>query len=407
MLSTDTSSITLKKDYLLPMEERLEVENKKKTFSIGILKELDEDENRTALAPHAVEMLVNEGHRVFVEKGSGEKANFSDLMYSELGGIISDNKKEIYQSDIIVKVSPPSWKEIDFFKKNQLLFSSYEIGRQSKEYIKKLQEKKITCFAYEFYTDKKIKTYPILQSMNEISGTSAVLIAAEYLSKAQNGKGEMLGGISGVSPSDIVILGADTAAEFAARTALGLGATVKVFDHSIEKLRNLQEKIGTRIFTSVLQPRVLEKALKYADVVIGALANKQGTNSFKVSEESIKKMKPSSVIIDLQVNFGGCFETTKITNFKNPVFNKYGVIHYCVPNIPSRVARTATYALSNILIQIITELAYSGSFSQQIKKHKGFANGIYLYRGVITKPQIAEKFNLSWKDIYLILDGFF
>lgn len=407
MLSTDTSSITLKKDYLLPMEERLEVENKKKTFSIGILKELDEDENRTALAPHAVEMLVNEGHRVFVEKGSGEKANFSDLMYSELGGIISDNKKEIYQSDIIVKVSPPSWKEIDFFKKNQLLFSSYEIGRQSKEYIKKLQEKKITCFAYEFYTDKKIKTYPILQSMNEISGTSAVLIAAEYLSKAQNGKGEMLGGISGVSPSDIVILGADTAAEFAARTALGLGATVKVFDHSIEKLRNLQEKIGTRIFTSVLQPRVLEKALKYADVVIGALANKQGTNSFKVSEESIKKMKPSSVIIDLQVNFGGCFETTKITNFKNPVFNKYGVIHYCVPNIPSRVARTATYALSNILIQIITELAYSGSFSQQIKKHKGFANGIYLYKGVITKPQIAEKFNLSWKDIYLILDGFF
>lgn len=407
MTSNDTSSLTLKKEYLLPMEERLEVENKKKSFSIGILKELDEDENRVALAPHAVELLINDGHRVFVEQGAGEKANFSDLLYSELGATISSKKNEIYQSDIVIKISPPSLEEIDFFKKNQLLFSSYEVGRQSKEYIKKLQEKKITCFAYEFYMDKKTKTFPILQSMNEISGTSAVLIAAEYLSKAQNGKGEMLGGVSGVSPSDIVILGADTAAEFATRTALGLGATVKVFDHSIEKLRTLQEKIGTRVFTSVLQPRVLEKALKYADVVIGALANKQGENSFKVSEEAIKKMKPSSVIIDLQVNFGGCFETTEITNFKNPVFNKYGVVHYCVPNIPSRVARTATYALSNILVQIITQLANSGSLSQEIKQHKGFANAIYLYRGVITKPQIAEKFKLSWKDIYLILDGFF
>lgn len=404
MVSHDTSSLSLKKENLLPLEETLEVGNKKKQFTIGVPKESIKDENRVALAPHAVEFLVNSGHKVFVETEAGQKANFTDLMYSELGGIISKQKKEIYQCDIIAKIAPPTLNEIELLNKNQILFSFFQIGRQNKDYIKKLQTKNITALGYEFYMDKNEKDYPVSQSMSEISGTTAILIAAEYLSNAQNGKGEMLGGISGVSPSEIVILGADTAGEFAARTALGLGATVKVFDTSVQKLRTLQEKLGTRIFTSILQPRVVEKAIRYADVVIGALLPNKQQQQFVLSEDAVKKMKPWSVIIDLHIDHGGCFETTQITDFKKPIYKKHGVVHYCVPNIPSRVARTATYAISNVLEQTISEIGMSGNINQLIKQHKGFAKGIYLYKGVLTKQNIANKFDLLYQDINLIID---
>lgn len=396
----------LKKENLLPLEEMLEVGNRKKSLQIGIPKESIEFENRVAMAPHAVELLVNNGHEVLVEKGAGLSANFTDIMYAEVGGIITSKTSDIFTCDIIAKVAGLTDTEITMLKGKQVLFSSFQIGTQTKDYIRKLQQKKITCIGYEFYMDRNKELFPVVQSMSEISGTTSVLIAAEYLSNANNGKGEMLGGISGISPSDIVILGADTAGEFAARTALGLGATVKVFDCSVHKLRNLQERLGARIYTSILQPRILAKALRYADVVIGAIPPEKERQTFIVSEDLVEQMKPYSVIVDLQIDHGGCFETSEVTSFKDPVYRKHGVVHYCVPNIPSRVARTASYALSNILGQLLIELGDAGGINQLVQQNSGLRTGVYVYNGILTKESIGNKFNMPSQDINLIMAAF-
>ena len=406
MGNTENLGFPLRKENLMPQEEILEIGNKKKNLRIAVAKEWANDENRVALAPHAVELLINTGHDVIVEKGAGKEANFDDLMYSEVGGLIVESKKEIYSSDIIIKVASLNEEEIDLLRGNQVIVSSFQIATQTQGYIKKLLQKKVTAVGYEYLMDKKENIFPVVQSMMEIAGSTSILIAAEYLSNANNGKGEMLGGISGVSPTDVVILGAGTAGEFAARTAIGLGASVKVYDCSVNKLRELQQRLGTRIFTSILQPRVIYKALRTADVVIGAIPFENDIHTFMVNEEAVKQMKPYSVIIDLSIDHGGCFETSKITSFKKPVYQKHNVVHYCVPNIPSRVARTASYALSNLLGNIIREMGESGGINQLIKYHAGVRSGIYIYNGVLTKERIGSRFGLPFQDINLLTAAF-
>ena len=406
MGNAENPGFPLRKENLMPQEEMLEIENRKKKLRIGVAKESANDENRVALAPHAVELLVDSGHDVIIEKGAGLEANFNDLMYSEVGGLIVEEKQEIYKCDVVVKVAPLNSEELELLSGNQVVISSFQIATQTVEYIKKLQKKRITSLGYEYLMDAKENVLPVVRSMMEISGTTSILIAAEYLSNVNNGKGEMLGGISGISPTDVVILGSGTAAEFAARTALGLGASVKVFDCSINKLRDLQQRLGERIFTSVLQPRVIAKALKTADVVIGALSFEKDMQLFMVSEDAVEQMKPYSIIIDLLIDHGGCFETSKITSFKNPVYQKHNVLHYCVPNIPSRVARTASYALSNILGQLILELGESGGINPLIKHNAGVRSGIYTYNGVLTKESIGLRFGLPFQDINLLTIAF-
>lgn len=406
MGNADMPGFPLGKEQLLPQEEKLEIVCKKKNLRIAIAKESSADENRVAMAPHAVELLINQGHDIIIEKGAGESANFSDLMYSEIGARIVKEKKEIYTSDVIVKVAPLNEDEIAMLKGQQTVLSFFQIGTQNKAYIQKLLKKKITAIGYDFYRDRRDIGLPIVQSMMEISGSTSILIAAEYLSNVNKGKGEMLGGISGISPTEIVILGAGTAGEFAARTALGLGAYVKVFDCAVSKLRDLQERLGARIYTSILQPRVITKALKTADVVIGAIPFEDDQQTYMVSENAIKQMKPYSVLIDLRVDQGGCFETSELTSFKNPVYKKHNVIHYCVPNIPSRVARTASYALSNILGQILIELGDAGGVNQILKEHQGLKKGVYIFNGVLTKEIIAKKFDLPSQDINLLISAF-
>ncbi len=406
MGSSEIPGFPLRKESLMPQEEKLEIGKKKKNLRIAVAKESAHDENRVALAPHAVELLVLNGHDVIIEKDAGKTANFEDIMYSEVGGMIVDDKTEIYKSDIIVKVAPLNKDELELLKGNQVIISSFQIATQNTEYIQKLMQKRVTALGYEYLMDRKNEVSPVVQSMMEISGTTSILIAAEYLSNANNGKGEMLGGISGISPTDVVILGAGTAGEFAARTALGLGASVKVFDRSIDVLRDIQERLGSRIFTSVIQPRVVAKALRTADVVIGAIPSENDLQTFLVSEEAVKQMKPYSVIIDLRIDQGGCFETSEITSFKSPVYRKHNVVHYCVPNIPSRVARTASYALSNILGNMILDLGDSGGINQLIKQHAGIRSGIYVYNGVLTKESIANRFGLPFQDINLLMMAF-
>ena len=400
------SRFSLGKGEFLPQEEKLEVEKKRKQLTIGVPKDETLYENRVALAPHAVELLVNNGHRVILETKAGAGAHFDDVTYSEAGGIIVDNNAEVFRSDIVIKVAPFTNEEIEFMHSNQIIISSLNTANNDKNYFTKLIEKKVTAFAFEYIKDAEDNSYPVVNSMSEISGTTSILIAAEYLSNVNNGKGEMLGGISGVSPSDVVIIGAGTAGEFAAKTALALGATVKVFDTSISSLRKLQNNLGTRIFTSILQPKVLLKAMKTADVVIGALYSSGKTKHFLVTEDIVKEMKRGSVIVDISIDHGGCFETSKVTNHKNSVFNKYGVVHYCVPNIPSRVARTASYALSNVFGQILLDIGESGGIKHVIKNNLGLRSGVYLYNGILTKQEMGNKLNLPSRDIDLLLAAF-
>ena len=389
---------------LSPKEEMLETTNKHKKLYIGIPKETELLEQRVALVPESVGFLVANGHRVVVESGAGEQANFSDSDYSESGAEISYDTKEVYQSDILLKVSPPNNKEISLMKYKQILFSALQITVQPKNALEKLMAKKITAIAWDYIEDEN-GSFPIIRSMGEIAGTTSFLIAAELMSNANNGKGIMLGSVAGISPPELVIIGAGTVGQFVASAALAMGISVKVFDNSLYKLRRLQNEIGHKVFTSVLQPKVLEKALKRCDVAIGAISAHQGRTPCVVSEDMVKKMKSGSVIVDVSIDKGGCFETSKITTHQNPTFLKHDVIHYCVPNIGSRVSRTASYSLSNIFSPLLKEISDSGGCEKLIQNAKGFRHGVYIYNGTLTSSILGEAFDLPFKDLDLLISA--
>jgi alanine dehydrogenase len=397
-----TSISSLGSGSLLPQEEKLEVKKQSKRLFIGVPKEIAFQESRIAIVPDAVQLLVSHGHEVLIESTAGEGSNFSDNEFSEAGAKIIYDTKEIYQSDIILKVEPPTLEEIELMKGRQTLISALQITTRSQEFINRLIEKKITCFAYEFIQDDS-GTMPLIRSMSEIAGNTSVLIASECLSNANDGKGLLLGGIAGVTPTEVVIIGAGTVGEFAARSAMGLGASVKVFDNSLSKLRRLQNDLNTRVFTSIIQPKVLTKALKRADVVIGALRSGDKRTPCVVTEEMVAEMKVGAVIIDVSIDQGGCFETSDLTNHANPTFKKHGVIHYCVPNIPSRVARTASYSLSNLLTPIILRIGDFGGLDNVISSDVGLRQGAYIYKGILTNKMVGQWFNLNYKEINLII----
>jgi alanine dehydrogenase len=386
----------------MPQEEMLEIAKKKSSLQIGIPKEISLQEKRIPLVPDAVAVLVNNGHEVIIESGAGEGASFNDRDYSEVGAQIVYGTPEVFQAHIILKVEPPTLEEIDMMKSGQILISALQLPIQPKDFLRKLIHKKVTAIAFDFIKDPE-GILPIVNAMSEIAGNASILIAAEYLSNSTNGRGQLFGGISGVSPTDVVILGAGTVGEFAAKSALGLGATVKVFDNNTHKLRRLQNSVGQRIFTSVIQPNVLLNALKTADVVIGAISNKIGRAPIIVSDEMVSNMKEGSVIVDVSIDKGGCIETSEVTNHKKPTFVKYGVIHYCVPNIASRVSRTASNALSNVIAPTLIDTGEYGGLESMIKSYSGIQNGVYIYKGVLTNKYLAETFSLPYKDINLLL----
>ncbi len=387
----------------MPQEEMLEVARKKGSLNIGIPREISFQENRVTLVPDDVALLVNHGHQVLVEAGAGKNANFQDNDYSEAGARIALSPEELYKNaEIILKVAPPSIQEIEYMQPKQTLLSTLQLPAQPENFLRKLLDKKITALAFEWIKDED-QVFPVIRSMGEIAGGTSILIAAEYLSNANNGQGSILGGISGVAPTEVVIIGAGTVGEYAARAAIGLGATVKVFDNSVYRLRRLQNSMGTRVFTSIIQPRVLTKHLKSCDVAIGALRASGGRTPCVVTEEMVAEMKVGAVIVDVSIDQGGCFETSKVTNHTNPVFRKHGVIHYCVPNIASRVARTASYALSTIFTPILQQMGDEGGLPNMIRDHAGVRSGVYLYNGILTKKYLGDLFNIPSKDIELLL----
>ncbi|PKP20395.1 MAG: alanine dehydrogenase [Bacteroidetes bacterium HGW-Bacteroidetes-21] len=393
------------KTSLMPQEEKLAVKRSGKTFTIGIPREEDKNENRIPLTPMTVEMLVREGHEIIIQSNAGMKANFQDLSFSEAGARMVDNKEEVFSADIVLKVSPPTDLEIGLMKDRALLISILNAPTQNPGFFRKQSDKRITSLAYEYIKDES-DCFPIVRSMSEIAGNTAVLIAAEYLSNVHEGKGEMLGGITGVNPSEVIILGAGTAGEFAARTALGLGAIVKIFDSSTYKLKRLQNNLGQRVFTSMIIAEVLSNALKTADVVIGAMRRRTAEPIYVITEDMVGKMKKGSVIIDISIDQGGCIETSRLTTHAHPVFVKNGVVHYCVPNIPSRVARTASYAFSNIFAPMIREISYAGGVRQLMRDKPAIRNGVYMFEGILTNQQLGNMFSLPSQDINLLMAAF-
>ncbi|HRP52731.1 MAG TPA: alanine dehydrogenase [Fluviicola sp.] len=394
----------LKEGKMLPMEEMLEITRKRSGLMIGIPKELSFQERRVALVPEAVSFLVANGHHVRIEKSAGVLSHFSDREYSEAGAEICDSPKDIYSCDLILKVTPPSEEEVDMMKGNQTLISALQLSIQPKIILQKLIEKKITAIAWDYIQDDQ-GIFPVVRTMGEIAGTTSILIAGELLSSFNQGKGVMLGGIAGIQPTEVVVLGAGTVSEFAIRGAIGLGASVKVFDNSLSRLRRLQNTLGTRIYTSVLQPKVLAKAIRRADVVIGAIRSQVGRTPCVVTEAMVESMKEGSVIVDVSIDQGGCFETSKVTNHIKPTFVKHGVVHYCVPNIASRVPRTASFALSNIFSPLLIEMANSGGCLDLIRNNHGFRSGVYIYKGILVSEILGRVFDLKYKDIDLLVIG--
>ncbi|MCB0735982.1 MAG: alanine dehydrogenase [Bacteroidetes bacterium] len=391
-----------KKAVLQPQEKLAEVKSRTGGLKIGIPKERTFQEKRIGLSPQAVHLLVSNGHEVLMEEGAGRDAKFSNHEFSEAGAEIVPDAKTVYECPIVMKVAFPTYQEIEMLRDNQILMSALHASILKKDCLELLAKKRITAFGLELLRDTS-GTFPVVQSMSEIAGNASVQIASEYLSNVTHGKGVILGGISGVPPSEVVVIGAGTVGQYATKAALGLGALIKVFDNDVSKLKRLQNNISSPVFTSVMHPKLVHKALLTADVVIGAVRAIKGRAPIVITEEMVQSMKPGSVIVDVSIDHGGCIETSEMTEHNNPIFTKYDVIHYCVPNIPSRVARTATYALSNIFSQFLLNVGNHGGVKDYLWDNEYVRDSVYLYRGMLTNEFLGEKFGMKYKDINLLV----
>ena len=389
------------KEQLMPQPEMLEIKRQKGELFIGLPKETHFEEKRISLSPDAVSALVENGHRVVVETGAGDGANYSDKEYSDAGAKIAYNTKEAFGCTIVLKVAPPSLDEIKMLNPQTVLISALQLKTQDKKYFEALARKRITAVAFDYIKDEH-GVYPIVKSLSEIAGIASMHIAAELMTTSNGGNGLLLGNIGGVPPSDVVILGAGTVGEFAARSAIGLGARVKVFDNSITKLRKLQHCVQSPVYTSTVQPKTLAKALMRCDVVIGAIRGKDRSPVI-VTEGMIEQMKDGAVIVDVSIDRGGCFETSKVTTHSKPTFTQHGVIHYCVPNIPSRYARTASVSISNIFTPYLLNIAEEGGFENAARFDRSLRNGMYFYHGILTNKTVADWFDLPYRDINLLI----
>ena len=386
---------------LIPQPERLEIPHKKERFDIGIPKETNNQEKRICLSPDAVEILVNNGHQVTIETEAGEGANYSDKEYSEAGAQISYNTQAVFEKPIILKVGPLTLDEIDWIKPNALIISSVPANTLRREYFQKLITKRVNAVGFEFIRDEQ-NHLPVVRLLSEIAGTTAILVASELMSSTNGGNGILMGGVTGVRPTEVVILGAGTVAENAARTALGLGASVRVFDNSLTRLRRLQQNIGQRVSTSTLDPKELGKALRRCDLAIGALRGETRTPCV-VTEMMVQNMKAGAVIIDVSIDQGGCFETSELTTHDHPIIIKNDIIHYAVSNITSRVARTSTKALSNYFLSYLFQISEESGFANVVQSDKTIRNGVYLYKGRIVKKNLCDWFDLPFHDINLLI----
>ncbi|RQP10790.1 MAG: alanine dehydrogenase [Chryseobacterium sp.] len=382
---------------LIPKEEKLEVVKKEKRFGIGIPKETCLDERRLCLTPDAVQVLTNNGHHIIVEAGAGEGSFFSDLQYSEAGAEITDDRRKVFSQGIVLKINPPTDEEIDLLQPNSYLVSALQINLRNKNYFKKLSDKKINAIAFDFITDE-YNQLAMVRLIGEIAGNVAILYASELLADSN---GLMMGGITGVRPTEVVIIGAGIVGEFATKAAVGLGASVRIFDNSLSKLRRLHAMTDRRIPTSIIDPRELQKSLRRADVVIGALPRMNQAPI--VTEDMVKLMKKGSVIIDITIDNGKCVETSELTTMSKPYVMKHGVLHCGLPNLTSRMPRTTTKAVSNFFLSYLLDFDQEGGIENMLLKHNYMKQSLYMYKGRLTKESIATRFGLQYHDINLLI----
>lgn len=397
----DHTTSPFSKDQLLPQEETLEILKQKGELFIGIPKENQYQEKRICLTPDAVNAIVSNGHRVLIESGAGEGANYTDKNYSDAGAKITRDTKKVFSCPLLLKVEPPTLSEIEMINPQTTIISALQIKTQSKDYFEKLAKKRITAIAFEYIQDQEGK-FPAVRSLSEIAGISSILIASEIMAATNNGNGLMFGNISGVPPVEVVIIGAGTVGEFAARSAIGLGASVKVFDNSLTKLRNIQANLKQTIYTSTLQPKNLLKALKRCDVAIGATRGKD-RSPVVVSTTMVEHMKKGSVIIDVSIDMGGCFETSEVTTHDKPTITKYEVVHYAVPNIPSRYPKTSSISISNIFTPYLLKIGEDGGIENSLRFDKGLRNGLYMYHGILTNKSVGDWFDLAYSNINFLI----
>jgi alanine dehydrogenase len=397
----DQPSSPFSKQQLLPQEETLEILKQKGELFIGIPKENQYQERRICLTPDAVNAITSNGHRVLIERGAGEGAHFSDKDYTEAGAKITKDTKKVFSCPLLLKVEPPTLSEIGMLNPQATVISALQIKTQSKEYFEEMAKKRITAIAFEYIRDEDGK-FPAVRSLSEIAGISSVLIASELMAATNKGNGLMFGNISGVPPVEVVIIGAGTVGEFASRSALGLGANIRIFDNSITKLRSIQTNLRETVYTSTLQPKNLLKALKRCDVAIGAVRG-QDRSPVVVSSTMVENMKKGAVIIDVSIDMGGCFETSEVTTHDKPTIEKFGVIHYAVPNIPSRYPKTASISISNIFTPYLLKLGEEGGLENSLRFDKGLRNGLYMYHGILTSKSVGQWFDLKYSDINFLI----
>lgn len=383
-------------------EERLAVGERSKSVTIGVPKEDHEKENRVSIVPNSIRTLVGFGHRVVVESGAGDNSNFSDHDFSEAGAQISHSTDEVFKADIVVKIAPATLAEIEMMHQDKIIISPLQLPSLSQEYFLKIKEKKITALAME-YLQSEDGSFPIVRIMSEMAGVVALQTASELLSNTNGGRGVMLGGVSGVPPAKVVILGAGVVGEFATKAAVSLGASVRIFDNDITKLMRLQSAVGRQLHTSSINPVYLGYQLMSADVVIGAMHSRHGRTPILVTEEMVSKMKEGAVIIDVSIDQGGCIETSEVTSHKDPIFTKHGVIHYCVPNIASKVSRTASVAVSNIITPLLIKAGNNINIEELLYRKAGIRNGCYAYKGCITNEYLSRRFGMKYTDLDLLL----
>lgn len=393
---------TITKQWFLYEEKEVFSEKKQKKLLIGIPNELDKGESRVCLTPESVQILVSMGHEVWLQRKAGENAHYTDCEYAEAGAVIVETLPEVYRADMVIKATSVTVADTAYMHEQQVVLSPLKLGDLRKDAIMEMMQKKITAIGFDILKDAD-GYFPVVRIMSELAGNSAIMIASEYLNNSRGGKGVLLGGVSGITPTEIVILGAGTLGEFAARTALGLGATVKVFDHSVARLRRLNEVLGQRVYTSVFHKPIVDRALASADVLIGALRCFDNASNIIVTEEQVRLMKRGAVIVDMSIDHGGCIETSGPTTHEKPVYTYEGVIHYCVPNVLSRVARTASIAYSNVFLPLFQRIAVQGGIYKAIRYDMGMREGVYLYNGILTKQVIGDKFGLLSRNIDLLI----
>ena len=385
----------------------LKVNKTHSSLTIGIPKENPKFEKRLALTPEVVALLVDAGHKVIIESGAGKHINYSDTYYADSGAIIVDSRAQVFETNLIVKISPPTLLDVKLMRPRSTVFSFLQQPLLSSTILEAMSYKRINALAYDLIYDNE-GTSPFVTAISEIEGASAITLAAELMSNAHGGKGILMGGVPGISPTEVVIMGADVAGTVAARAALALGATVKVFDNDINKLRLIQRRLGRTLFTSTLQPNVLRNTFRSADVLIGAMEYINQPHRDRISEDLIRDLKEGALIIDLRLAQGGCFETTMEACIPGAptFFEKHGVLHFCEMSISSRVARTASMALSNIFSNMFYAMANSGGIVGLAQSDRGFSSGFYMFSGKMVNAYVANLFNLSVNDIGLFLPGY-